>query len=920
MSTTVIGRSFERDRINAVLQSARAGVSDVLVLRGEPGIGKSTLLDEAVRSADDLFVLSTCGYESEAHLAFAALSDLLRPVASALDTLPEVQRDAVAAALALAPAGETSQYTVCAATLSLLAAVAETGPLLVVVDDLQWVDPSSSEALLFAARRLKAEGVAMLLAYRSDGDHQPAVAGLAELAIEGLGEEDAKALARSHSETYLTTDQIEQLCATARGNPLALTEIPALLAAEPLPAMPGRPLPVGAELKRALQRRLDALPARTLDALLVAAAGQSGDLDVVVRAASSLGLGVEEYSPAEHAGIVELRPDRVLFRHPMLRSIVYHRAPLAARVRAHAALAQVYAGRPGERDADLCAWHLSSSTVTTDSRVAEQVAEASRRARRRGAFVEAAGGFERAAALDDDAAAAARSLEAAAKCWQVAGNMERCAHLLVRALEQTDDPLARARIQHLRGYVQMWRSAPPDAAELLRGEAERVADADPTRAALMLADAAVPPLMTGHLLDAVSAAEDAVRVAERADTDAQGVASVVKAVASSTVGRRVEARALLDASASWLDASSPLRHPQEQLLAVIAEMWIERYDRASTLLARLLAATRAASALGVVPYALALESALAYRTGHWARAHASADESVRLAAETGQPNAYGFSFLGHVEGMLGHSDDARRHLDLTEKAAKRFGIDCLLTYSRASRGLFALGEGRIEEAVRELEATSALADAQHLREPAVVQWAPDLAEAYARLGRFQEAEKVIESFEPIDAASGPWAAAAAARCRGMLDHGHAPDHFRRALSLHRRQPTPFEEARTQLCFGEWMRRNRRRSDARSQLSAAARTFRLLGATAWQARAESELRATGAPDTVSVRSGRAELTPQEFQVATAVAGGASNSDAAAALFLSRKTIEYHLSKVYRKLAISSRDELAAALGEVTSTPS
>ncbi|MGI8574081.1 MAG: AAA family ATPase [Egibacteraceae bacterium] len=919
MSTTLLGRSHERGRIDAVVQAARGGVSEVLVLHGEVGIGKSTLLAEAIRNADDLLVLATRGYESESHLPFAGLSDLLRPVSSALDELPGVQREALAAALALAPAGETSQYTVCAATLSALAAVADTGPTLVVVDDLQWLDPSSSEALLFAARRLEAEGVAMLLAYRSEDDRLPGVAGLPELAVTGLSEAHARALVRDATDAHLSADQIEQLCSTARGNPLALTEIPVLLAAEPVATMPGRPLPVGTELERALQRRLDAVPAATLDALLVAAAGQSGDLDVVVRATSSLGLGVEDFSPAERAGIVQLDGDRVRFRHPMLRSIVYHRAPLSARVRAHAALAQVYAGRAGERDADLHAWHLSSSTVTTDAQVAERIAAAARRARRRGAFVEAAGGWERAAALDDDAGVQARYLEAAAKSWQVAGNMERCARLLLRALDQATDPLARARIQHLRGYVQMWRSAPPDAAELLRSEAARVADADPSRAALMLADAAVPPLMTGNLLDAVSAAEEAARVAEHADADAQGVASVVKAVATATIGRRVEACALLDASAAWLDAVSPLRHPQEQLLAVITELWIERYERARTLLDRILAATRAASALGVVPYALALSSALEHRTGNWSQAHAYAADSVRLAAETGQPNAYGYLFLGQIEGLLGHTEEARLHLEMTDKAADRFGIDCLVTYSRAARGLIALGDGRIEDAVTELEATAALADSQHLREPTVVQWAPDLAEAYARLGRPQEAEKIIESFAPVDAASGPWAAAAAARCRGMLDSDHAEDHFRTALALHETQPTPFERARTELCYGEWMRRNRRRSDARPHLSAAVRTFRDLGAVAWQERAESELRATGAPDTVSVRSGRTELTPQEFQVATAVAGGASNVAAAAALFLSRKTIEYHLSKVYRKLRISSRDELAAALTDAGSTP-
>lgn len=914
MQRGLIGREQECRLIDALLERARNGGGEALILLGDAGIGKSALLRYAESEAGDMQVLRTSGYESESEIPFAGLADLLRPLTDHLPGLPAPQRAALLGALALGPTTRTGRFSVCAATLGLLSAAAEVRPVLIVVDDGHWLDASSAEAIRFTARRLRADGIALLIATRPAGDGHPEHAGIPHLAVEGLSFAASQELVARDGGRHLTEEQTRRLFTLTAGNPLALTEMPALLDADT--ALGHGPAPAGATLEHAFRRRVADLPHDTQQALVVAAADQSSALAPITMALEHLWLGLSALRPAEIAGVLRVGTDQVTFQHPVLRSVIYHRTPVVVRCDAHEALAEAYGRLPGEHAADARAWHLAAATLAPDAEVAGELHAAAVRARRRGAYVEAARGFERAADLSIDTDARARQMTAAAKSWQLAGRVDLSGRLLASALELTGDPVRRAEIQHLRGYVRMWREAPAGVAELLEREAAGVEAFDPDRATLMLADAAVPAFMVGEFRRALAAAGRAYEVSRRAGTRAQRVAQVQLAVARVTAGDRAGGAALLDACRAWLEDGSPLQQPQETIFAAITWMWLEDFAAARRLIDRLIAECRAASALGVLPYALGLAAALDYCTGRWRAATANAGESVELAQQTRQANAYGVYFLGRIQAAMGLRSAAEDNLGRAEDHARRFGIGCLPLYTRAARGLLALGLGAVDEAIGHLAWVEREAERTGLEDPTIVPWAPDLVEALVRAGRPGDAERVLSRWlAPAAGTGSAWAAACLARGRGLLATGpDAVAAFDAALRSHEALPCPFDRARTLLCFGEVLRRNRRRGDARAHLRAALRTFEQLDAGPWAERARSELRATGATARKRAFSTAYELTPQELQIALMVADGATNQEAAAALFLSAKTIEYHLSKTYRKTGVSSRGELATLLAD------
>jgi class 3 adenylate cyclase/DNA-binding CsgD family transcriptional regulator len=909
----LVGRAAERARIDELLAAALAERSGVLVIRGEVGVGKTALLRYAIDRARGMTVLKARGVESESELPFAALNDLLRPVVHRLDAIPTPQREALEGALALGPPVQPGPFSICAATLSLLAAAAEDGPVLAVVDDAQWLDPSSAQAVLFASRRLGAEGVALCVGVR-EGEGEPFErAGLPEIRVTGLGPKAAAELLATPTDRVLAPGVAERLARATAGNPLALLELPSMLSdaqlagEEPIPD----PLPPGPAVRDAFLRRVAALSEPAQRALLVAAASDTGDLELLVAALNRLGIGAEALRIAEDAGLVTADGERLRLRHPLLRSAVYHGAPAAARRAVHQALAEA----SSDAESDRRAWHLAAATPEPDADVARALSDAAANARRRGGHAEAASAFERAARLTVDREEAAKLLLEAADAARLVGRTDEALQLVAEAGAHADDPLLRARNQHMRGSIEMWRGAPLAARDLLVDEAARIEELDPSKASRMLTDAGWASFMAAEI-------EAGLALAERASALAGRVGGISELVANGLLGIGLllagDARRAVPLLAKFqpLVAEIALTRPR-QLIQPGGQVlvWAEEYGQARQLLTRMLETARSQSALGVLPYTLAALSELNFRTGNWAAAYAEASEAVQIARDIEQASTLSFSLvcLARVEAAQGREEDCRGHvaeaLQLTA-----FGIGAVIGYAESTLGLLELGLGRPREAIGPLEQLADQARRHRLAEPGVIQWAPDLIEAYVRAGRPHDAVPELDRFESQARASRrTWALAAAARCRGLIaGEDEFEGAFAEALERLAGSPTPFERARTELCLGERLRRGRRRSDAREPLRRALETFERLGAAPWAERARTELRASGETARRGDPSAAEQLTPQELQVALVVGRGATNKEAGAALFLSEKTIEAHLGRIYRKLGIRSRTELASRL--------
>ncbi|AGL18407.1 LuxR family transcriptional regulator [Actinoplanes sp. N902-109] len=890
----MLGRTAERASIDALLRGARAGRSDALILTGEPGIGKTTLVKYAIEQATGMRVLKARGYEAESEIPFAGLADLVRPVLAGLDGLPGPQATALRSALALGPPVAGDRFSICAATVGLLAGAAEELPLLVVVDDLQWLDASSRETIFFAGRRLEADGIALLLATRDPADaaelHAP------HLALGGLSVPEVATLAAA------SNGIAERLHAATAGNPLGVIELSRAWGKHDDPA--GAPLmPTGSRIERALAARLAPLPAATRTALVLAAAAAGGDIGTLLAAARTEGLQLKDFAPAEQAGLVDIDERRVDFRHPLLRSVVYHGATMDERCRAHSALAEVLGEVPGDAAADARAWHLAAATLEPDFAVADELEQAAERANQRAGYVAAARAFGHAARLSRGPDRPRRLLRAA-RNWQLAGRIDQARPLLEEALPLTTDPGRRALIQQMTAYVRMWRGRPDEVLTTLIADARAVEQADPARAALMYADSCVPSFMVGRLDELQANARRGHELGVHTGGAARLAATVAYAAGRTLAGQRGQAMNLLADCHRELLGADPVARAQELCHAALTWTWLEDYERAGQLVHRVVAAARSTGALGLLPQALGIESELYFRTGRWHDARADAADSLRLAGETRAATLYGRFFAGRLDAVQGRPRDCREHAARTDEVSQRLGIHLMFAYTGHQLGLLALSEGDPAEAITRLEAVRKLPVVALIREPAVLPWVFDLVEAYTRAGRTEDAGALLQS--PAATGTGPWTLGAAARCRALLA---GPEEFRprfeEALAA---ELMPFERARTQLAYGERLRRQRQRAEARQHLQAALETFDRLGAEPWAGRARTELRATG-----TVVTGPATalpgLTPQELQVALVVGRGATNHEAAASLFLSQKTIEYHLSNIYRKTNIKSRAELA-----------
>jgi DNA-binding CsgD family transcriptional regulator len=928
----LIGRESECARLDLLLSEARAGVSGVLVLVGEAGIGKTALCEYAIGCADGMHVLTCRGVPTETQLAFAGLTDLVSPVLDRLERIPGPQRAALEAAMALGPPVANDRFAVCAATLSLLAASAEECPVLAILDDVHWLDAPSLEAVLFAARRLDAEGIVLLLARRSASE--PLDRELPELRVPGLEAAAADALVDVTTGDACPPDVVARLRAAADGNPLALLRALELLSPEQLAGEAELPaaLPTPSSLEATLLRKIDPLPGPTRALLVVASASDSSDRAEILRAAQA---DADSVAAAVAAGVVAVTDDELVFLHPLLRSAVYDSAPEGERRAAHLALAETATGVvAGERRA----WHLARAASAPDEHVATLLEGAGASARARGGHAAAADALERSAVMSTEDSDRRRRLLAASDDARRAGRAEEALRLADEALELAHEPLQRARVNHRRASLQAWRGEPVGAHRLLVEEAGVVASASPAAASLMLVDATWPALMSGELAAGRAAAESAHELATT--EPARTVAALTLAQALVLVGEGKAGRAMLEQGLAGLDRATDAEPSMEgdpgavdlddsswaleRAALRIGQVltWLEDYEQARRRLSLIADDARRRSLVGTLPFALASLSELSFRTGDWVAAAADASEGLRLATETGQASGLGLSLvsLARVEAARGRDAECRAHAGRAFELAG-FGASLASVYAGACLGLLALGIGAVDDAIEHLERVAGAAERFGLTEPSVVQWAPDLVEAYVRVGRIDEAEHVLGAFESqAFATDGTWARATAVRCRGLLAADDRFDTaFADALDWHSRTTTPFERARTELCYGERLRRARRRADSRPILRAALETFQRLGATPWADRCRVELGASVESTRPRDDGASTKLTPQELQVAIVVATGKTNREAGAALFLSPKTIETHLGRVYRKLDIRSRTELAALLARERTDP-
>jgi DNA-binding CsgD family transcriptional regulator len=904
----LFGRSRELSVIDALLASARAGGGGGLVIRGGPGTGKSALLDH-VRSVAAMRTLDAIGVESESHLPFAAVHMLLRATFGHVGALPGHQADRIRAVFGPGPTSSGDGFRTGLAALALMSAYAGGQPLLCLVDDAQWLDRASADLLLFLLRRLDVEGVALIVATQEGAF---ASSGVPELRLGGLAAADA-ALLLGEAVGELPPGVRDRVIAETGGNPLALLDLACRLSPDqraggitPLPLhVAAGTHPVGGA-RTALGQWIRQLPDRTRTLLLVAAADGTGDMRTLLQAGYRLGATLPDLAAAEQGGLVEVAGPALVFRHPLARSAVYRCAPAAQRVAAHEALAAVYTAAV---HAERRAWHRAAAALEPDAQVAADLASAAGVATVRGGHAEASAAYERAAELAVDQGTRARLLAAAARAARHAGRLAHVITLAGRAERVADDPALLAHLARLRADAEFEQVAPRRAGPTLLAVAALIAGHDPAAALPLHMDAAWRAWLAGDKAFAVDVLRGLERLEVPAGTRADPYLRVAVDLARRTAG---DTTAGLGAVRAAVRAPSAGRDPAANaLLCVLAGADASGAELAAAHVAEL----RAGAKTGRLPTALAALAAAELFRGEHGEASAAATECVRLAVETGQPRraALGTAALAMLAAIGGGEERYAVLAGDLAGHAQTHGTGSIAALGTWAGALLDLGLGRYAAALHRLERLPLDAFAPFL--PA---WAaPDLVEAALRTGRRELVREPLARFAAWAAEiRQPWADAVLLRCDALAGEGPAvEERYRCAVALHERGGRPFERARTELAFGEWLRRSRRRLEARTHLRAAGEIFARLAAHPWADRTRAELAATGEATGATQAGEQAVpgLTPQESRVVRLAAQRLTNRDIALHLFLSQRTVEYHLYRAYRKLGISARGDLAHALG-------
>jgi len=900
-------RRGERQVLGRLVEAVQSGESRTLVVHGDPGVGKTVLLDYLAGQARRCRVARAVGVQTEMELAFAGLHQLCAPMLNHAEHLPVPQREALRTAFGLSAGPPADRFLIGLAMLSLLSDVAGEKPLICLIDDEQWLDHASAQALGFVARRLAADPVGLVFAAREPG---PELAGLPQLDVGGLPEDDARALLDSALAGPIDARVRDQIVAETQGNPLALLELPRGLTPAELAGGFGLPgaAPLSGRIEESFRRQLQALPAEARRLLLVAAAEPYGELPVVWRAAERLGIRIQAATPALEAGLVEFGT-RVRFRHPLLRSATYRMASVADRQAVHSALAEA---TDAEAAPDRRAWHRAKAAAGPDEEVAAELERSADRAQARGGLAAAAAFLERSVLLTADPARRAERTLAAARANLQAGAFGAAAELVADAEAGSLDEMQSARADLLRGEIVFASGMGSDAPPLLLKAAKRLEPLDAGLARETYLTAWIAALFAGRLAGAgdlveVSRAALALPVSadpsHPADLVLAGLATVVTdgpAAAAPTLRRAIGAF-----NGASMSVAEELRWGWFAQAAASA-LWDD--DAWRTMLARQVQLARDVGALDQLPITLgALGTAVAW-TGDFATAAALVAEADAVCEATGSRAAPFAAMM--LASLQGHQAEATPLIEATIAGATAGGQGIAVAYAHWVAAIGHNGLGRYADALG--AATQASEDTSTLY---IAMWAlSELIEAAARSGNGHLGTGALERLADFTRAGGTdFGLGVEARSRALLSEGQTAEGlYREAIDRLGRTKLRPELARAHLLYGEWLRRQKRRADARAQLRIAHDLLAGMGMEAFAERARHELLATG--ETVRKRTVEtvSALSAQEAHIARLAIEGHTNAEIGAQLFLSVRTVEWHLRKIFTKLGIASRRELRDAM--------
>jgi DNA-binding CsgD family transcriptional regulator len=913
----LIDRGGERAVLDRFVAGVRAGAGQALVVRGDPGVGKTVLLDYLAGQAGQAGQAGGCrvaraaGVQSEMELAFAGLHQLCGPLLGHAGRLPDPQQQALRTVFGLSAGPAPDRFMVGLAVLSLLSEAAGERPLVCVIDDEQWLDRASAQTLAFAARRLGADPVGVVFAAREPA---PELTGLPELAVAGLRERDARTLLDSALAGPLDARVRELIVAETRGNPLALLELPRGLTQAELAGGFGLPgaVPLTGQIEESFRRQLEALPADTRRLLVLAAADPSGNRSLMWQAAGRLGIPLAAARPAQEAGLADFGI-QVRFRHPLARSAAYRSASAAGRREAHRALA---AATDPAADPDRRAWHRAQAAPGPDEEVAADLERSAGRAQARGGLAAAAAFLERAVRLTVDPARRGERTVAAAQASMQAGAFGRALELLAEAEAGPLDELQGARADLLRGQVAFASDVGDDAPPLLLKAAARLEPHDLDLARETYLNAWGAALFAGHLADAGDLREvsRAARAAPAPAHPPRAVDLLLDGLALAVTDDPVAAVPVLRrAVAAFTSADTPV---EERLrwswLAVLPANYLWDVDGWLAVSAGAVRLAREVGALDQLPLGLQTHATVVTWCGDFPAAAALITEARLVSEATGTlmpPLA-----AMHLAALRGRESEAAPLIEAIFAAGTAGGQGLAVAYTHWVTAVLGNGLGRYADA-----ATAARQASQDMTEFIVSSWAlPELIEAAARTGDTRLAADALDQLVATTQPSGTdWALALEARCRALVSEGQAAeDLYREAIDRFGRTQLRSDLARAHLLYGEWLRAENRRADAREQLRTAYDLLSDIGMDAFAERARRELLAVGETVRGKTAGTASTLTPQEGQIARLAAEGHSNPEIGQQLFLSARTVEFHLGKVYAKLGIGSRRELPTALATLS----